>query len=225
LPQHSSDDRSEDAAFFLYLVPIAASIIYGVYEWYHFGPKSHSMPGLAYVVVSKDPYLFLGSLAAVCLGFILELRGTPINERTNAISANSKRMQILAIIVLVISYAAGISAGGYSLANGTSNFLIGRYALIFAFFLIGLSVVIAPKQILGNVKIGVVPEFIGLLLMAASPFLYYGATKLKLPFSAAASVGIIVLIIGVAVLVVGPRILKKPTKAVEKANLARTPVS
>lgn len=216
----STDDRGEDAAFFLYLVPVIASVIYGVYEWYHFGPKSYSMPGLAYVVVSKDPYLFLGSLAAVCLGFILELRGAPMGGRANIVSANASRMQFLAIAVLIISFAAGISAGGYNVANGVSNFLAGRYSLIFAFFLIGFSILLSPKQILGNAKIAVAPEFIGLLLMAVSPFVYYGATRLKLPFSLAATAGIIVLILGVAILIGGPRLMKK-AKPSEKAVVAQ----
>jgi hypothetical protein len=222
LSKANSRDLGEDVAFFLYLVPIIASIIYGIYEWYQFGPKSHSMPGVAYVVVSKDPYLFLGALAAVCLGFIFEVRETPMNERVSVISANARRMQYLAIIVLIISFAAGISAGGYDIANGASNFLTGRYALIFAFFLIGFSVLLSPKQILGNVKITVAPEFIGLLLMALSPFVFYGATKLKLPFSFAESAGIIVLIIGIVMLVGGPRLLKR-SKPITK--VPQTPVA
>jgi hypothetical protein len=211
-----SKDFGEDAAFFLYLAPIVAAIAYGVYEWYHFGPKSYSMPALAYVVVSKDPYLFLGSIAAVCVGFIIEVRGTPMGERVNIVSANSARMQLLAIIVLIISFAAAISTGGYNAGTGTGTFLTGRYALIFAFFLLGFSILLSPKQLLGSVKLTEAPEFIGLLLMALSPFIFYGGTKLKLPLLVAGGIGIVVLIIGIALLVGGSKIMRRSPKIMKK---------
>jgi hypothetical protein len=208
-----SRERGEDGAFFLYIVPVIASIIYGIYEWFNFGPKSSSMPAVAYVVVAKNEFLFLGSIIAICIGLILEVRATPIGERANTVSANSTRMQLLAVVVLIISFAAAISAGGYNVAVGVGNFLAGRYALIFAFFLIGFSILISPKQLLGNAKATVVPEFIGLLLMALSPFVYYGATKVKLPFIVAGTSGIIVLIIGIVILVAGNRLWKRTTKS------------
>lgn len=220
-----SKELGEDAAFFLYLAPIVAAVAYGVYEWYHFGPKSYSMPALAYVVVSKDPYLFLGSIAAICLGFILEVRATPFGERNNIVSANATRMQLLAVVVLILSFAAAISAAGYDVGNGAGNFLTGRYALIFAFFLLGFSILLSPKQLLGNVKMTVAPEFVGLLLMALSPFVYYGATKLNLEFPLAAGAGIAVLIIGIAVLFGGSRIFKKPPNPSRKAVPAQVPTS
>jgi hypothetical protein len=213
-----SKELGEDAAFFLYLAPIVAAIVYGVYEWFNFGPKSYSMPALAYVVVAKDQYLFLGSIAAVCIGFVFEVRGTPFNERSNIVSANSTRMQLLAIVVLIISFAAAISAGGYNVATGVGNFLTGRYALIFAFFLIGFSILISPKQLLGNVKSTAITEFVGLLLMALSPFVFYGATKVNVPFPVAAGVGIVVLIVGTVVLLGGTKIFKRSSKP------AKTPI-
>lgn len=215
-----SKDTGEDAAFFLYLVPIIAAIVYGVYEWYKFGPHSVSMPGFAYVVVSKDPYLFLGSLAAVCLGFIVELRSTPVAERTAIVSANTTRMQVLAIAVLVISFAAAISAAGYNVTNAVGGFLTGRYSLIFAFFLLGFSILLSPKQLIGNVKINVAPEFVGLLVMAISPFVFYGSIKLHLPYAAAGIIGLAVLVIGVVVLFSGSKIFRKKTAATPERRIA-----
>jgi hypothetical protein len=204
-----SKSNGEDIAFFLYLVPIVAGIAYGVYEWYEFGPHSNSMPGYAYVVVSKSPYLFLGALVAICVGFLIELRSTPVNERTTIVSANTTRMQILAIIVLVLSLAAAISASNYNLTNGVGSFLTGRYALIFAFFLIGFSILLSPRQLVGNVKLNVAPEFVGLLVMAISPFVLYGAIKLHLPYAAAGIAALAVLVIGVAIFLSGSKLFKK----------------
>ncbi|MDH2902114.1 MAG: hypothetical protein PXY39_14190 [archaeon] len=221
----NSKELGEDAAFFLYLAPLVAAVAYGVYEWYLFGPKSYSMPGLAYVVVSKDPYLFLGSIVAICVGFILEVRATPFSERNNIVSANTTRMQLLAVVVMIISFAAAISAAGYDIGNGAGNFLTGRYALIFAFFLLGFSILLSPKQLLGNVKMTVAPEFVGLLLMAMSPFAYYGATKLNLEFPLAAGAGIAVLIIGITVLLGGSKIFKRSPNPSRKPVSAQVPTS
>jgi hypothetical protein len=218
-----SKEKGEDAAFFLYLAPVVASIIYGVYEWLSFGPRSYSMPPFAYVVVAKNQYLFLGSIVAICLGFVLEIRSTPFSERTNVVSANSARMQLLAIIVLIISFAAAISAGGYNVAAGAGDFLTGRYALIFAFFLIVFSILISPRQLLGNVKTGQLPEFIGLILMALSPFVYYGATKVKAPFPVAGAAGIVVLIVGIAILVAGNRMFRRTRRVVKAQVTAQAP--
>jgi hypothetical protein len=220
--QRQTAESAEDAAFLLYLAPVIAAIVYGVIEWVRFGPRSTSMPGVAYVVVSKDPFLFLGAIICVCAGFIIELRATAVDHRQSIISMNSTRMQILAISVLIISFAAGISAAGYDLAGGAGDFLLGRYALIFAFFLLGFSILLSPKQLIGNVKISVAPEFVGMLLMAASPFVFYAALKIHVPFSAAGTLGIIVLLIGVAVVFAGPRVFRRPPKTRQEKVAAAT---
>ncbi|MGH2639923.1 MAG: hypothetical protein ACRDF4_11700, partial [Rhabdochlamydiaceae bacterium] len=65
-----SKDFGEDVSFFLYLVPIVASIIYGAYEWAAISHAS-TMPELAYLIVAKSQYLFLLSVVAICIGVIL----------------------------------------------------------------------------------------------------------------------------------------------------------
>ena len=104
----SSKDRGEDVAFFLYLVPIVASIIYGVYEWYTIAHTS-AMPFLAYTIVAKSEYLFLVSLVAICLAIIIEVRSTSISQREGIVKDNSTRLQILAVAVLIVSFAASLS--------------------------------------------------------------------------------------------------------------------
>ena len=196
-----------------------ASIIYGAYEWYLFGPHSTSMPLTAYIIVSKDPVLFVLSLVAICIGFVMEVRGSSSGERTMIVSANTSRMQILAVTVLIISFAAAISSGGYDVGNGTLNFLTGRYALIFAFFLIGFSILLSPSQMIGNVKLSVAPEFIGLVFVALSPFVYYSALKVHLHYSEAAGSALVVLIIGIVLVLGGLKIFKRaPDKVTVAPN-------
>ena len=158
----SSKDQGEDIAFLLYFVPIVVSIIYGAYEWYTVAHTS-AMPFLAYVIVAKNQYLFLVSLVAICLAIIIEVRSANIPQREGIVKDNSTRLQILAVAVLIVSFAASLSVANYNFANAFSIFIVGRYPLIYAFFLVGISLLLSPKQILGNAKISSLPEILGLV--------------------------------------------------------------
>jgi hypothetical protein len=208
-----SKDFGEDAAFLLYLVPIVVSIIYGAVDWAETA-KTSTMPPAAYLNVSKSPYLFLVSLVAICLAVILEVRATNTPERGGIVQANITRMQILAVVVLVISFLAAISASAYDLPTAFSLFVNGRYALIYAFFLIGISLLLAPKQVLGNFKAASLPDIVGMLLVAGAPVLFYLALKVHLRLSISAIGSLIVGIVGIVLLLMGPTLFgKKPSQA------------
>lgn len=204
-----SRDTGEDVAFFLYLLPIVASIIYGAYEWAVL-PHTSAMPVLAYIIVAKSQYLFLLSLVAVCFAVVFEVRSVPVMEREALVRANSSRLLWLAIVVLIVSLAGAFSAGGYSTGNAISVFVLGRYPLIYAFFLLGISLLLSPKQILGNAKLNALPEILGLVLLVVSPLVFYLGLKVKIPFAGSAITGIIVAIIGLFLLLgISTRIGKK----------------
>jgi hypothetical protein len=202
----SSKDFGEDSAFILYLAPVVVAIIYGAVVWAQTA-KSSTMPPTAYLIVSKSPYLFLGALIAVCLAIIFEVRSVNVPERTGIVQANTTRLQILAIIVLVVSFLAAISAGGYNLTAAFSLFLNGRYALIYAFFLIGISLLLSPKQVLGNLKISSIPDILGLILLVVAPVLFYLGLKVHLDFTASAVGSLIVGIIGLVLLLMRTTIM------------------
>jgi hypothetical protein len=204
----SSKDFGEDSAFLLYLVPVVASIIYGAYEW-AITASTSTMPPNAYLIVSKSPYLFLISVAAICAAIILEVRSAKLQERHRIVQENSLRLQILAIAVLVISLAAATSAANYDFGNTFYYFVNGRYAFIYAFFLIGISLLLAPKQVLGNVKLSSIPDVIGLLLVAGSPVLFYLALKVNLSFTVSAVGSLLIAIIGSALLLAGSNLVGK----------------
>ncbi len=204
----SSKDFGEDAAFLLYLVPVVLSIIYGAVDWAETA-KSSTMPASSYLDVSKSPYLFLISLVAICLAVILEVRASSLPDRNGIVQANISRMQILAVIVLIISFIASISAGGYNLAVAFSLFIDGRYAFIYAFFLIGLSLLLSPKQVLGNLKAASLPDILGMLLVAGAPVLFYLAVKIHLSIAASAIGSLIVGLIGIALLLFGSSLFGK----------------
>jgi hypothetical protein len=211
----TSKDTSEDVAFFLYLVPIVAAIAYGIYEWLQVDPKAGAMPFVAYLIVSKDPYLFLGSLVAICLGVIIEVRSSATTERSALVIANSTRMQILAVAVLVISFAAAISTAGYTdLATAFTNFLKGSYAMIFAFFLLFVSILLSPSILFGRAKANVaLPELVGMIFLAFSPLALYAGLKLHLPFVVAAVAPIVVFVLGLLMIFGRDRILGRSKSA------------
>jgi len=190
-----SKDFGEDVAFILYLVPVVISIIYGAVEWATTAASS-TMPQSSYLIVSKSPYLFLISLVAICVGIILELRSADTTERNGLIEANTRRLQILAVVVLVVSFLAAFSAGSYNLATAFSLFVNGRYALIFAFFLIGLSLLLSPKEVLGNLRVASIPDILGMLLLVGAPVLFYAGLRIHLSFTISAIGALIVGIIG-----------------------------
>ena len=216
----SSKEMGEDIAFFLYLVPVVAGIIYGAYEWYTIAHTS-TMPFLAYVIVAKSQYLFLLSLVAICLAIILEVRSANVPEREGIVKDNSGRLQLLAIAVLVISFAAALSVGSYNLSNAFSVFIVGRYALVYAFFLVGISLLLSPKQILGNAKISSLPEILGLIILTASPVVFYLGFKLKASFGVSAVAGILAAIVGLVLLLGGSSILGKKKAKPVKGSLIR----
>jgi hypothetical protein len=209
-------DIGEDGAFFLYLAPIVAGIVYGVYEWAAISHTSSTMPGRAYLIVSKSPYLFLFSLVVICLAMIVELNFSQPSERSGIIVANTRRLQILAVVVLIVSFAGALSVAHYSFSDAVSVFIAGRYAIIYAFFLIAISVLLIPREIFGNFKMSVLPEVIGLVLLAASPLIFFAATRYgHFPFVASAGSGLVVAILGLVLLLWSTVPPKKATKPAE----------
>ncbi|MDA4129988.1 MAG: hypothetical protein OK457_04395 [Thaumarchaeota archaeon] len=214
-----SKDFGEDVAFLLYLVPVVASIVYGIYEWAATASTS-TMPPSAYLVVSKSPYLFLVALVSICAAIAVEVRYSNKDERNKIIQDNTRRLQILAVVVLIISYFAALSASSYDVGNGFSFFVNGRYALIYAFFLIGISLLLSPKQILGNAKLASVPEILGLVLLVLAPIVFYGGLKIHLLFALSAIGGLIVGIIGFILLVSGSTLFGKKSQQPQKTVAA-----
>ncbi len=208
----TSKDTSEDAAFVLYFVPIIAGIAYGIYEWVAINAKSGAMPTVAYLIVSKSPYLFLGALIAICLGVIIEVRGFAQTERGPVVLANSSRMQILAVAVLIVGFAAAISSAGYSnLGLAFTNFLRGTYTIIFAFFLLFISLLLSPRLLIGRAKPSVaLTELIGMACLAFSPLGLLLEAKAKISFPAATAVTLGLFIIGLVLILSRSKIFGRP---------------
>ncbi len=212
----ASRDLAEDISFFLYMAPIIAAIVYGAYEWNVIGHGSSTMPGVAYLIVSKSPYLYLFSIIAICAALLVDVRGAPVQERESLVVSNATRLQILSIIVLIVSFAAALSSASYDFANAFSVFIAGRYALIFAFSIVFFSLLLAPRQMIGTAKLSSVAEIIGLLLLAASPVVFYAESKIHIEFAVGAIIAIIVAIIGVYLFFNNTKLLQRKSPQTAK---------
>ena len=219
-----SKDFGEDAAFLLYLAPVVISIIYGAVQW-AVTAKSSTMPVEAYLIVAKSPYLFLVSLAAILLAIILEVRSTETADRSGIVEANIRRLQILAVIVLIVSFLAALDAGGFNFIETISLFVNGRYPIIYSFFLIGLSLLLAPREVFGNLRVSSLPDLLGMLLVVGAPVLFYLGIRVHLDFAACAFGSLIVGIIGL-VLLLNEKMLapKKPAQQPQQKQPVSTGV-
>ena len=214
-----SREIGEDVSFLLYFVPIVASIVYGIYEWSAVAHSGNSMSGLAFLIVSKSPYLYLISIISVCAALVIDVSSAPPSQRDSLLGVNASRMQILSVVVLIVTLAAAISAGSYNLVNGLSVFIAGRYALIFAFSLVAISILLVPKQILGTARASSYAEILGLILIAAAPVVLYLGIKAHLSFGVSAIAAIAIGIIGIYLYMNSSKLFaKKPEKTIVVQN-------
>lgn len=192
----NSRELGEDISFFLYLVPVVAGIVYFAYEWYVAAQSSSNTIGLAYLIVSKSPYLFLLSVVAVCAAIIMEVRTANAADRETVIQSNSYRLLILAVVVLIASFIGAYSLSGNDFGIASALFVAGREVFIFAFLLILISIFLNPKEVYGNARLNSLPEVIGLVLLAASPALFYVSLKASISYAASSILGLVAFVIG-----------------------------
>ena len=218
----NSKEVGEDVAFFLYLVPIIAGIVYFAYEWYATAHAYSNYLGLAYLIVTKSPYLFIVSVVAVCVAVIAEVRTTDPANRESVIHANTSRLLTLAIVVLIASFIGAYAQSGNDFGNAVTLFVDGRQVFLFAFLLILVSIFLNPKEVYGNAKLGALPEVLGLVLLVVSPALFYLGVKTIHSFAASAGLGLVVFILGLVLLASSRMSRKKQSTTTPSAARPKT---
>jgi hypothetical protein len=159
---------SDDLPALLYLVPFAASGVYGVFLWVKSG-VSVLLPSSVYLSVTRDPILFtLGSLA-VLLGVVLEVIWTDPLNRVGKIASVSNTLQSMALASLVLAFIADLYANGFLDISGTAtDFVVGRYALVFPAMLVLLSYLLRAQFKFQSLRSPKTLGIIALLLVPAS---------------------------------------------------------
>jgi hypothetical protein len=160
--------RYEDISTLLYMVPFIASGVYGLMLWVQSG-ISLVLPTSVYLTVTRDPILFVVGSLAVMSGLIIELNYTEPAARPAKLLSLGKVLQSIAVASLVLVLICALYANGFTDLNGTvSDFIIGKYGLVFPAMLVLLSYLITARFRLEALMNRNVMAIVALLLVPAS---------------------------------------------------------
>jgi len=160
--------RYEDVSTLLYLVPIVVPIVYALVLWVQTG-ISLTLPSSVYLTVTRNPILFIGVSLAVMLGVIIEVNGTEPKARSAKLSSLGGTLQSIAIASLIIVLIGALYANGFTdITGAATDFIIGRYGIVFPAALVLLSYLLTVQFRLPGVTKWQISAAIALLLVPAS---------------------------------------------------------
>jgi len=134
--------RYEDISTLLYLVPILVPVVYALVLWAQSG-ISATLPSSVYLSVTRDPIVFMVASLAVLLGVIIEVDGTEPKARPAKLAALGGTLQWLAVASLVVVGISALYANGFiDVSGAATDFIVGRYGLVFPAGLVLLSYLI-----------------------------------------------------------------------------------
>jgi len=166
--QMSLRGRYEDVSTLLYMVPFVYGLIYGLALWVQNG-VSLVLPTSVYLTVTRDPIFFVVGSLAVMLGVIIEVNGTEPGARPAKLVSLGGTLQSMAVAALVLALIFALYANGFTDLTGTAtDFIIGRYGIVFPVMLVVLSYLLSAQfrvEAIGSRKVLAV---IALLLVPAS---------------------------------------------------------
>jgi len=160
--------RYEDVSTLLYLVPIVVPIIYALVLWVQ-GGISAILPSSVYLTVTRDPILFIGASLAVMLGVIIEVNGTDPAARRAKLASLGATLQSIAVASLVVVVIGALYANGFTdITGAATDFIIGRYGIVFPAALVLLSYLMTVQFKLPGVTRRQILAAIALLLVPVS---------------------------------------------------------
>jgi hypothetical protein len=164
----STRGRYEDVSTLLYLVPIVVPIVYALVLWVQNG-ISLVLPSSVYLTVTRDPILFIGASLAVMLGLIIEVNGTEPAARAAKLASLGGTLQSIAIASLVLVLISALYANGFTdITGAATDFIIGRYGIVFPAALVLLSYLMTVQFKLPGVTKRQILAAIALLLVPVS---------------------------------------------------------
>ena len=188
----SRDGTVDDVSALLYLVPFAASGLYGLFLWLR-GGISLYLPTQVYLTVTRDPILFAVASLSVMGGVVLEVRSTPEAERGAKLSSLSNTLQSIAVASIVLTFIAAVYANGLDVAGAATDFVVGRYGLVFPVILVLLSYLVTAKFNLDSLRS---PKVLGVVALLLVPVAIYEVGRRQVAVGLALSLAL--LIVGLA---------------------------
>jgi hypothetical protein len=199
---------AEDISTLLFLVPFVASAIYGLVLWVQAG-ISPLLPTSVYLTVTRDPVLFIIGTLSVLLGVMIEVNSADPSARQARLSSLGNNLQSIAIASLVLVVISAVYANGFlDLSGAATDFIVGRYGLVFPAMLVLLSYLLTARFKVSSLMNRKVLGVIALLLVPASIY-ELGKRQPTLGLGGA----LLLLIVGVALFVIPER--KKPVANAE----------
>lgn len=199
----NQDEVAEDIAFLLYLLPMLASAGYALVLWVPRG-LSASLPEDIYLIVTKEPLVFLLGFSAICVALLIEMYILKTGSAQEKLASSSHKMQRLSIACVLLAALSAWSASGYSgnVGRTAALFLSGRYSLIFPLLTLITSFVLTAPRV-RDVQRKAVVDALSVGALIVSPVLLYFTWRVGLPWTMSFGVSLLVLGAGLATIVYG----------------------
>ena len=202
----SSRGRYEDLSTLLYLVPFLGAFGYAIALWVQSG-ASALLPTQVYLTVTRDPTLFIVGSLAILLGVMIEVNSTEAAGRPSKLLSLGETLQSIAVASLVIVILSAWYANGFTnLGGAATDFIVGRYGLVFPAMMVLFSYLLTIKVRLESITNRNFVALVALLLVPAS---LYEIGKRQLALGV--GVAFVLLIVGLF-LYLTPQRTKAPEK-------------
>ncbi|MDG6909342.1 MAG: hypothetical protein JRN08_03140 [Nitrososphaerota archaeon] len=180
----------EDLTTLLYMVPFVGAIGYAIVLWAENG-ASALLPTSVYLEVTRDPILFTVGTLAILLGVMIEVNSTDAAGRRAKLTSLGGTVQTMAIASLVIVLLSALYANGFTNIGGAaSDFVVGRYGLVFPAVMVLFSYLLTA-----NFRLGALADrrAMGLVAMLLVPLSVYEIGKRQVVAGMAIALVLIVL--------------------------------
>ncbi len=203
----SSKGFSQDASALLYLVPFAASGVYALYLWV-LGGVSPILPATVYLTVTRDPILFVVGSLCVMLGVAIEVSSTDRAGRSAKLDTLGNTLQSIAAASLILALLSAWYANGFTdVAGAATDFIVGRFGLVFPAVMVLLSYLVTAQFKLASLRN---PNVLGILAMLLVPASVYALGRRDILLGL--SVAFVLVIVGLALFLMSNRKRAEPEK-------------
>jgi hypothetical protein len=202
----SGRGRYEDLSTLLYLVPFLGAFGYAIALWVQTGASAF-LPTSVYLTVTRDPILFMAGSLAILLGVMVEVNSTEPAGRQAKLASLGGTLQTIAIASIIIVLLSAWYANGFTDVGGAaSDFIVGRYGLVFPAMMVLFSYLLTIKFRVESITNRSFAALVALLLVPAS---VYEIGKRDAPLGI--GIAFVLLILGMY-LYVSPRRMEKQEK-------------
>jgi hypothetical protein len=204
---------TDDVSVFLYMIPFIGSFVYALYLGV-VDRVSSVLSSSIYLTVTRDPFLFLLGTFSVMLGIVFEVSSAAPTERSAKLGSVGKTLQSIAVASFILALACSLYAHGFSnVSAAASDFIAGRFSLVFPLMMVLLSYLITVRINLSSIG---TPTFLGIVAMLLVPVSVYEVGKRNTALGLAGA--LILIIVGLGLFI---KSNKKTSDDVKASGVSR----